>query len=199
MVSGKTGDPYEGLVKARETAVRLVMINGVARYGTPAIMATLGAPGESVRVGGNKRTLYLAQESADPVVASVSLRDARAALKAALNDIPDLAAEMEQPRAVIARRAALDAPEPVVWSLALDEIQASPVNLRPRLPFGSPTDFTGPERVAAAATSVPLSKLLVPIALDPLTVADDADYLTAIENQPNVPEAIRAGLRALYK
>ena len=52
-----------------------------------------------------------------------------------------------------AMRAALDAPEPVVWSLALDEIQATGVDLRPRLPFNGPRDFTGPDRVSLRAAS----------------------------------------------
>ena len=37
-----------------------------------------------------------------------------------------------------------------------------------------------------------------PIALDPLTVADDANFLTDIANQPNLPESIRTGLADLY-
>ncbi len=40
--------------------------------------------------------------------------------------------------------------------------------------------------------------LLKPIALDPLTVADDANFLDEIEHQPNVPTPIRTGLRGLY-
>jgi hypothetical protein len=43
-----------------------------------------------------------------------------------------------------------------------------------------------------------LSGILKPIQLDALTVADDADFLDAIEHQPNVPADVRGGLRALY-
>jgi 5-methylthioadenosine/S-adenosylhomocysteine deaminase len=43
-----------------------------------------------------------------------------------------------------------------------------------------------------------LSQLLVPIALDPLTVADDRNFLEEIAAQPNVPEAVRSRLAALY-
>ena len=68
--------------------------------------------------------------------------------------------------------------EPVVWSLALDEIQATGVDLRPRLPFNGPRDFTGPKRVSPRAAAAPLSTILQPIALDPLTVADDPDFLS---------------------
>jgi 5-methylthioadenosine/S-adenosylhomocysteine deaminase len=46
--------------------------------------------------------------------------------------------------------------------------------------------------------AVPLSQQLKPIALDPLTVADDSNFLTEIANQPNVPEPIRTRLAQLY-
>jgi hypothetical protein len=85
-----------------------------------------------------------------------------------------------------------DAASPI-WSLALDEIRDTGVDLRPRLPWSGPRDFTGPERVSrrAAVAAGLLSELLEPIKLDPLTVADDADFLTQIEAQPNVPEPVK--------
>jgi 5-methylthioadenosine/S-adenosylhomocysteine deaminase len=196
--AGTSGDPYKGLLQARETAIRLVMINGVARYGMPALMAGLGAAGEALRVGGLARRLYLPQQTADPDVASLTLAASRRALKQALRNLPALARELEQPQAPRALHAALDAPEPLVWSLALDEIQATAVELRPRLPFDGPADFTGPDRQAPVAASVPLSTILQPIDLDPLTVADDPGFLADIARQPNLPEAVRSGLSALY-
>jgi len=198
VIAGKVGDPYEALVKAKETSIRLVMINGVARYGTPGLMGALGAKGETLRVGGKRRCVYLKQESADPDVAAVSLRAARTALRAAFQDLPRLARELEMPKPKKVMRAALDTPEPVVWSLALDEIQDTGIDLRPRLPFTGPHDFTGPERVSSRAATVPLSTILQSIELDPLTVADDPNFLSDIANQPNVPEPVRTGLANLY-
>ena len=49
VIAGKTGDPYEALIKAKETAIRLVMINGIARYGMPSLMVALGAKGQTVQ------------------------------------------------------------------------------------------------------------------------------------------------------
>jgi len=40
--------------------------------------------------------------------------------------------------------------------------------------------------------------ILQPIKLDPLTVADDPNFLSIIAAQPNVPEVIRTGLAKLY-
>jgi 5-methylthioadenosine/S-adenosylhomocysteine deaminase len=196
VIAGKTGDPYEALIKAKETAIRLVMINGVARYGMPNLMIALGAKGETLRVGGMTRRLFLDQQSADPDVANVSLSAARSALTKAFRDLPKLARAMEKPKPRQATRA-LDAPQPVVWSLALDEIHATGIGQRPQLPFDGPRDFTGPDLFAAKA-SAPLSTILQAITLDPLTVADDPNFLATIAAQPNVPEGVRTELAKLY-
>ena len=128
----------------------------------------------------------------------MSLSTANSALSAAFRNLRKLARELEKPKPKKATRAMLDASEPVVWSLALDEIHATGVDQRPRLPFNGPRDFTGPDRVSLRATAAPLSTILEPITLDPLTVVDDPNFLTAIANQPNVSDPIRIGLAQLY-
>lgn len=198
VIAGKLGDPYEALIQAKETAIQLVLINGVARYGVPEFMRSLGATGHALRVGGEPRRLFLEQTTADPDVANVSFRAARTALRKAFHHLPKLARELEKPKPKQTRRAAIDTGEPIVWSLALDEIQATGVEQRPRLPLNGPRDFTGPKRVSLRSAAAPLSRILEPITLDPLTVADDPGFLTAIANQPNVPEPIRLGLAGLY-
>ncbi len=199
VISGKAGDPYEALIKAKETSIRMVMINGVARYGMPALMSNLGKAGELVQVGGKSRRLYLEQQTSDPDVAKVTLAAARASLRAAFRDLPKLALELETAHAVAPKRAALDAARPVVWSLSLDEIQNTGVDFRPRLPFKGPGDFTGPElRSAKAVGSQPLSSILAPVEIDPLTVADDPKFLARIAGQSNLPSFVRTGLPKLY-
>lgn len=199
VVDGARDDPYESLIQAKETAMRLVMINGVARYGMPSLMNRLGAPGETLRVGGKVRQLSLAHATGDPDVGLMSLGAAKQALRSAFSDIAGLARELERPKPVRALRKALDAPQPVVWSLALDEIQDTGVDLRPRLPFNGPRDFTGPERALSLRVAAPkLSSVLEPIRLDPLTVADDPQYLEKMGRQPNLPEEIRVGLGGMY-
>ena len=191
VIDGTAGDPYDALIHAKETDIRLVMINGVARYGVPALMALLAPDDQTVRVGGQSRKLFLKQETSDPDVAVVSLSKATSQLRDALLNIAKLAKEAEKPKPAAARKLALDATAQPVWSLALDEIQDRGEDIRPRLPFNGPRDFTGPKRAAVKVTAAapPLSTILKPIQLDPLTVADDADFLDAIEQQPNVPEA----------
>ena len=136
------------------------------------------------------------QETADPDVRPVSLAAATTTLREALRDIRELAREAENlaPRV----RRALDEPSAPVWSLALDEIRDTGVELRPRLPWSGPRDFTGPERAPRRAATVPLAELLEPIKLDALTVANDADFLSQIETQLNLPDPIKRGLRDLY-
>jgi len=197
VVDGEAGEPYESLIQAKETEIRLVMVNGIPRYGMPALMGRLGASGVSLSVGGKARRIFLDQQTADPDVANLSLSHARSVLRAALRRMPKLARELERPKPKSAARDALDAPERVVWSLALDEIQDTGVELRPRLPLDGPRDFTGPDSKAPRAAAL-LSTILQPIDLDPLTVADDPDFLTRIAQQPNLPDAIRNGLASLY-
>ena len=199
VISGTTGDPYDALIHAKETDIQLVMTNGVARYGAPAIMSALAPDDQTIVVGGRSRKLFLKQDAADPDVAAVSLQAAKSQLSDALLNIAQIAAAAEKPKPAPAKKRVLDAAPKLVWSLALDEIHDRGEDLRPRLPFNGPRDFTGPKRLPiAAAATPPLSIILKPINLDPLTVADDKNFLDAIEHQPNVPSPIKSGLRALY-
>jgi 5-methylthioadenosine/S-adenosylhomocysteine deaminase len=199
VIDGVASDAYDAVIRAKETDIRLVMINGIARYGVPALMAPLSPNGETVRVGGESRQLFLKQQTGDPDVAAVSLRTATTTLRDALRDIAKLAKKAEAPKP-IAKRRALDATRRPVWSLVLDEIQDRGEDIRPRLPFRGPRDFTGPASDArgVALAASPLSTILKPIDLDPLTVADDNSFLDEIVQQPNVPPSIKNGLRALY-
>jgi 5-methylthioadenosine/S-adenosylhomocysteine deaminase len=200
VIEGTTVDPYDALIGAKETDIQLVMINGIARYGVPELMETLAPGGEEIRIGGQDRRLFLAQASADPDVAQIPLRRAIRRLRKAFHEIADLAKEIEKPKKMKATRRLLDATAPPAWTLALDETCACGIELSPRLPFGGPRDFTGADRAPRilAKAAPPLSSILKPIQLDALTVADDADFLTRIVQQPNVPAAIRNGLSALY-
>jgi hypothetical protein len=198
VVAGTSGDPYEALIRAKETDLRLVMISGIARYGVPDVMQLLAPGGEAVDVGGQARQLFLTQETEDPDVAHVPLGQATSELRQALLDIAKLAREIEKPKPAVARRR-LDEREAPVWSLALDEICACGVELGPRLPFNGPRDFTGPERApqALATAAPPLSTILKPVALDPLTVADDGTFVERMGQQPNVPAEIRDALNKM--
>ena len=200
VIDSMATDPYKALLNARETDIRLVMINGIARYGWPDIMTKLAPNNQTTKVGGQTRSLFLEQETADPDVGQISLSKATDSLHIALSDIAKLAKEIEKPQPAVRAARVLDAAATPVWSLALDEICSCGVELAPRLPYDGPNDFTGPTRAprVLAKSAPPLSTILKPIRLDPLTVADDTNFLSQMKLQPNVPRPIRERLSALY-
>ena len=172
----------------------LVVINGVPRYGLNTFMSELGATGEPLTINGQKRMLFLKQDTQDPLVGAIKLSQAKTTLKSALSRLPALAKELEQPKpvAMIGRRRA-----PTTWQLALDEIEDTGFDLRPRLRSRITRQFTGPRRAVAAATQ-PLSQILEPLELDPVSVVDDPDFLSALAMQRNLPQFVKDGLSALY-
>jgi hypothetical protein len=195
VIGGTVADPYDALIRASETDIRLVMINGIARYGVPEVMQSLAPEDQTIRVGGQLRRLFLTQETSDPDVAQVPLSSSTAQLREAFRDIARLAKEMEKPRPTLV----LDARAEPVWFLALDEISSAGVELGPRLPFDGPDDVTGTDRTAVTpAVSAPLSTILKPVELDPLTVVDDEKFLEKIGQQGNLQAPLRAGLQELY-
>jgi 5-methylthioadenosine/S-adenosylhomocysteine deaminase len=192
VVDGRSGDPYDALLHADERSLRLVMIGGVPRFGLPTVLERLGAPGEEISVGGRKRVLNLKQETADPVVGELEYGEARTRLRDALAHLKELRKRQEQQG--VAGFAMFEG-GPLRWALALDELRPTGVELRPRLRFRRKR--TGPE-LAAPAAGPPLSEILEPLELDPLTVADDRDFLDTIDAEPNLPDYVAPGLRALY-
>jgi hypothetical protein len=194
VVDGATADPYAGLLKSDETSIRLVLINGVPRFGRSDLMKKLGGAGETVRVGGEARRVNLKDANADPLIGAITLSAARERLSDALERLPELARDLERGRAG-PRAAGPDGPP--VWFLALDELAETGMELRPRLPLPGGRALTGPSLTARAAAA-PLWKIVGPLTLDPLTVADDGDFLDRIGAQTVLPAFVREGLRGLY-
>ena len=200
VADGTTGDPYEALVRAAETDLSLVMINGVPRFGTTTLMTALGATGERVTIGGRQRMLFTDQASADEIVAGISLGQAKRTMTDALRRLPALASDLENSRSGPARAMAdrIARSGPPIWFLALDELESTGSELRHRLP-GAQGAVTGPRLgTAPNARAVPLSQLVGPMTLDPLTVADDDNFLDRVEAQTVLPEYVRSNLKGMY-
>ena len=193
VIDGQRGDPYDLLLGADERDVSLVAIGGVARFGHPSLVRGLGADGERIRVGGRERLLNLRQATADPVVGALSLAEAKDTLTDALRRLKEIRLEQERQPPIEAR---IGAAEPLTWFLALDELQPTGMELRPRVPLPGATEPTGPTLETRAA--VPLSDLLGPLKLDRLTVADDPGWLELIDRERNLPTWVAPGLRQLY-
>ena len=122
------------------------------------------------------------------------MRSAADMLRKALAQLPELARELEQPesapRAMLAKLGSRLAQQQE-WTIALDELEDSGMDLRPRLSLTGAV--RGLERAAA-----PLSAIVQPLKLDPLTVVDDPDFLASIASQKNLPAYVKTGLQALY-
>jgi cytosine/adenosine deaminase-related metal-dependent hydrolase len=195
VIESTSGDPYEGLLRSNETAILLVVINGVPRLGLGALMKALGVlKGESIREGHHVRVLNVAQETADLDVAKLRVSQATELLRTALKNLPALAAKVksEALAGVSVRRASLQVRAPR-WYLALDEIEHSGYEQRPRLRLaGRTTGADTHPRAAVTPSKLPW------LTLDPLTVAGDATFLDRVAAEHVLPAEIATGLRELY-
>lgn len=197
VVDGTDGDPYEHLLKATEADVALVVVAGRPRYGKRSLVTRLGGEGlEDVTVGGRKRVLNLRQKTADPAVGQITLAEARDRLEDALKNLKQLAQKAEQRGMPRQRLLAASEEDEVVWGLALDELEPTGVELRPRAPLPGQSEPTGPALTEAKAK--PLSEIVGPLELDRLTVVDDSGWLDSIDQQTNLPEWLAPALQKLY-
>ncbi|MDM0039389.1 amidohydrolase family protein [Variovorax sp. J22G21] len=198
VVEGAAGDPYQQLIRAKESDLALVMINGVGRFGDAALMRKLGFAGETLKVGGTNRMLFLAHPAEDPLTKDLTLSGASDRLTRALRGLPALARKAERPRPISLMAMARAGAN--TWRLALDEILDTGVEMRANLPVRVPGGRT--LRAAAMrpvfAETKKLSAVVMPLAIDALTVVDDAGYLDALDAQRNVPDTIKEGLRDLW-
>ncbi len=190
VVDGTAGDPYARLLQAGEQDIILVVINGMPRYGRPSLMEPPGLPfgraSETWRVRSARRLLNLVHPSADPVVGSLTLRQASQRLSQGLHDLAQLARD----------GLLLHAETPPAWTLVLDHEELDGASQRTHLFLNRTGRATG--LVAAPTTAEPLSDILEPVKLDPLTVVDDPQFFDLLQRQPNLPDYIKQGLPGLY-
>ena len=181
--------PYAHLLDAPETKVSLVVIHGVARYGWPSLMGAFSVGTELLTVGRANRILNLHQETADPVVAELTLQEATDRLRDGLSRLHELATDRE------ARLTALTAGRTVAaepqWKLLLE--QDEPVELATAfgrsglgVSLSTPGGLERSETLTASAVTE--ATTAVHIELDDLTVADDPNYVDRLAVAVNVPE-----------
>ena len=196
VLSGKRGDPYRRLLDAGERSVVLVAVNGVVRYGQPRFLP----PGaEELDVDGSRRALFLDQASVDPVIAEVTFAQAVTRLNDGLSRLPQLAAALEAEAGPMMELGGMEGVPQVTqlgieragaqWVLELEDEEPDRTTTRPEL--GVPGIAPVPETAEAAA---PLSEILEPLQLDPLTVIDDSGYAARLRAQRNIPTDIAAAL-----
>ena len=174
------------------------MVGGVRALRAAALVTSSAAKDlETLRVGGRERVLNLRQKTRRPRRRHDHPRRGRQAPDRALKNLKELAREG---RDSAARRCRPCSPAPtteVRWGLALDELEPTGLELRPRVPLhghtGPPAPRSSPpprpsrsRRSSARSNSTRL------------TVADDAPWLEAIDAERNLPEWVAPGLRELY-
>jgi cytosine/adenosine deaminase-related metal-dependent hydrolase len=186
VIANTAADPYTQLVEARDTDIVLVTVAGTPRYGSGSLMQGL-LPGEQLESAGatapTDRLLNLHDDSADPLVAGLTLADAAARLSAALADLPN------QPTPAPHTTAGKEVPR---RQLALDEIQPTGMTLRPQLP-----PHTAPPRPTAPTAPTAPPDQLIALGLDELTATLDTGFIQRLGSEANLPIPYRTALVAL--
>lgn len=188
VLNDKTGDPYQNFLNSSETAISLVVINGTPRYGYTSLMSHWKDRKEKIKIGGKDYRLHLKQVTGDPIVGSLTFSAAKTKLSRGLKDLPGMAQKLESksfPSLSIEK--SHTRPQ---WFLQLDhndEVEGEKFRLAKALPGGS-----------AHAAARPLSQILGKIDLDPVTVADDKNFLVKIKAERNLPQYVKDELEKMY-
>ncbi|MEY9893179.1 5-methylthioadenosine/S-adenosylhomocysteine deaminase [Catenulispora sp. MAP12-49] len=214
-VAGQDGDPYTALIDATDADIDVVVVGGAPRYGTTALMRTLippadGTPETTVPGVPAGHAVDLRQDDPDPAVGDLALADAAAIVGKALAALsgPSQGGPMAAGEKVMAAVAPL-LPSPArhrqqhngapTWRLALDEIEPTGQELRPRLPVRGTQGFRLGGAEAATATAPTLSGPAIPalsadvtagleaIVLDGLTASTNPGFLTELTGEANLP------------
>jgi len=192
VVKGRTGDPYRHLVDAVESDIRLVIVGGVARYGTPALLARLSPVDENVDIAGSTRALHLDTADPDPVLGPITLGEAASLLADALEHMPERAAAIGSvDLGLVAGRALAGTEADERWYLDLD--QPPVAGIGPTLSEG-----TAPALLDLVVGAESFASIAVPLRLDPLATEGDDAFFQMLANLANLPEAVRSGLPGRY-
>jgi hypothetical protein len=179
VLDGQVGDPYEQLIDATESAIALVVVHGIPRYGNADVMQRLHTePGfalEERTVGSIKKALHL--KSPDSTLNDYSLAEAERILREAMEDLPAFREEMEKKQASLLSMGV----EEQTFTLELDN--EPPID---QLAWG------------AEATLLADWDLMAPrLDLDQVEVGG-SDYWNRIDQEQNVDPALKKALRRAY-
>ena len=182
VVEGQQANPYKQLIECRETDIMLVAINGAPRYGQAAVMNQLVNNAEARSVDGQQFAFDF-ERFGNPM--GITLAAAEQTLKNGLDQLPDLA---------------LQAPDGGISGNALQGTAMATgaaggaAGLTLDLSDDADAGF-----LSAADLMQVYRTMAEPLTLDPLTVADDANYFTTLAaQQPHVPAFIKNDLQTLY-
>lgn len=198
VVDGRSGDPYEQLLLARETTIVLVVIGGVPRVGQRRLMRRFWPDHQLDQVSGvdrygigrSARHLYLAHD--DDLLQGTPLSQAVEDLAEAMQDLPRLAGDIDDglvapltAEGTIAVAGGMTEPGGRVWRVVTDFEEA---DIDAALAAGEFSILAEPYRFWVTE----------PIELDPITAVQDRNYLRRLAAAANLPEHIRSGLAELH-
>ena len=149
------------------------------------LLGEAAAEAEEGSVAGRARLFYLVQPSGDAVVGGLTLAEATELLADGLNRLPELAEDMEKGLKL----------DPDALLLVLDHDEPEGIDQRPHLPDRD-GQFTA--MIPAERASTPLSELLIPLTLDPLTVPDDPRFVDLLAKEANLPKEVAAHVTDLF-
>lgn len=185
VMGGKAGDPYKKLLTSDEMDVRLVVIGGVPRYGTTSIMAQLNQDGEKVTITSHQQSGEWVMNLAgapDNAVRVLTYKEAHDKLLEGLAKLPT------PPSLPVIAMGAADADAAGgSFSLLLDNDDEEGYAARALGPL-STADVLGD----LWAEAVDYTKVVLPVILDELTVAENrAKYVGMLTQQKHLKEAFK--------
>jgi cytosine/adenosine deaminase-related metal-dependent hydrolase len=192
VVAGQAGDPYGHLIDATESDIRLVVIGGTGRYGSPALLGELSPVDEQFDVAGQAGAFHLDTKDPDPVLGPIALGEAAGTLADALEHMPERAAAIGAAAlGMVAHAEVAGASADQRWFLELD--QPAVTGIEPALSEG-----VAPALLGAVAGAQSFASIAVPLNLDPLATQGDDAFFAMLANLANLPEAVRADLPGRY-
>jgi cytosine/adenosine deaminase-related metal-dependent hydrolase len=180
----ESDEDYMRLIRARETSITLVVIDGVPRVGQVGLMNRFTGPTEDLTIKRSRRKLNLHQDTADELVGALTLEEAIDRLETAMADLPQLAAQLDANNAM------------GIFSGSAGLLSQKGVTHR-LLPDFEEEDKTIEHAMGVA--SVPYSQYVTQgMELDGITVADDRGHLRTLVRARNLPEFVKQELPPLY-
>jgi cytosine/adenosine deaminase-related metal-dependent hydrolase/C-terminal processing protease CtpA/Prc len=190
----KKKDQYAKLIEAQETDIAFVVIGGLPRMGVKKLMGAFNISLEEVKLGSQKRYLFLKNEVPNVVDIQISFADARKKLETGMRQLPELAKAAEAGNSGMFAGAASATRPGTTWHIFPDHEDLPDSSQRLHLPYDG--EMTGGSFLEGKA--LPLSQILEPLDLDPPTIADDHDYFKRLALQKNLPEYLKLQLPVYY-
>ncbi len=185
VVHGYKGDPYYKLIQASEISLLGIFINGVPRCAQNRIIKKFDFDPlhiEKFKIANSTRYLYLKESDPDNILQGVALQAAKDKIARGLNNLNELAANLEQANGSPLLTAS-DNPLNTEWILVTDHHEGTDADLdEAQLEWGG---------------GIPFSEIAKPLPLDKLTVMEDDEHFRRMAYHP-LPAYIRKELPDFY-